>query len=135
MKNTVYISFSGRVFPFHANRNVTYHIDIRYLSVPCSGFRRLRPPKELYKTRVECSANGFMASFPGGIFLSPKLHKWHNVDYNEDKLFVLKYQLMSRYLIKPNSNYEILIILTNIRTVLPTHVLRIWQQTKAIFPS
>ena len=63
----------------YSNLLLTLVIDmLSYFIVPFSGSERPRPQKELYKRTVECSVNGFTASFPEGMqiegfhFLSPR---------------------------------------------------------------
>ena len=63
----------------YSNLLLTLVIDmLSYFIVPFSGSKRPRPQKELYKRTVECSVNGFTASFPEGMqtevfhFLSPR---------------------------------------------------------------
>ena len=52
-------------------------MNIRHLAAPCNGFKRPRPLRELYKTKGECSASGFMGSFPEGAVLPRELRKRH----------------------------------------------------------
>ena len=52
----------------YSNLSLTLVIDmLLYFTVPFSGSKKPRPQKELYKRTVECSVNGFTASFPGGM--------------------------------------------------------------------
>ena len=48
--------------------------------MPCNGFKRPRHLRELYKTKVECSASGFMGSYPEGAVVPRELHKQDKLD-------------------------------------------------------